>query len=212
MTLETVMPTLLAILFVFFVWFIPYYTEKRQKEHLFTCIQFIQEKAETKSEYDLYSFVQSQQAKMKLFEHKQEYILNNNNEQEKLYAKEILETFANNIIKSYFNGLRYTDKKCYKLNDREHSMFSLWCFLSKDYDTMDWKLKDKVYTDREEIDSTHFNLLLSDFGRAYYKLYYIATKFCEENYYTKDSYRVTTSKHIEDYLKNNKVGFWRYRP
>lgn len=188
------------------------FAKNNYKDCMFNWMQFIYERSTTKSDYDLYSVVRSEQAKMKLYEHKQDYILDTNNEQEKSYVKELLDIYAKGMIKSYFNGLQYTDKKCYELDSNEHFMFSLYCFLSCEYDTMDWKLKDKVYRDKdEEIDGVHFNRHLTDFGRAYYKLWYITTKFCKSNSYTKDLPQILTAENIEDILKSNKVGFFSIR-
>ena len=169
-----------------------YFAKNKCKNCMFDWMRFIHNRATTNGKWDLYSCVRSHQARMKLYEHKQDYILDENNEQEKSYVKEILDIYAKDIIVSYFNGLQYIDKKCYMLNDEEHFMFSLWCFLSQldEHKPIYTKLRDKVYS---------YNSL-TDFGRAYYKLYYIATKFCEDNYYTKDFYRDATSKHIEKYL------------
>jgi hypothetical protein len=171
-----------------------FYKKNKRKECLFSYIKWIYDKAQDRRDFNLLTFLYSLQIKRKYDD--QECLLDRENEQEMAYAKEILDIYTNTMITSYFNGLCYTDKKCYNLDSEEHYLFSLWRFLQRieEYPTMPVysKLKDKVYSEGK----------LTDFGSAYYKLYFIATKFCESNNYTRD-FLQTTSEQIKEYLKKH---------
>jgi hypothetical protein len=178
-TYEIVMMVFFLAVF-FLVPFFIYFNKIKRKETMFYWMQSIYKD-------DLYHSVRYQQTHIK--SHDKECILIHDNEQEKACAKEILEMFLEDSISWYFNGGHYPDMKLYKLDSKEHLMFSLWCYLSA--------------VDREPYIPSPLKYKIEDDSiclTAYYKLYYTATKFCENNWCTQKDYRISSSEDIKDRL------------
>ena len=135
------------------------------------------------------------------------------NEAERKNIEEILNLHKADVIKSYFHGFLSKSKNICKLNAKEYYFYSLYCFIYKEL--KEYKYQDEIYKDKEYTDKTHFNCKLTDYGRAYYKLYLITQMFVENNERTKKLFEYINPKlrnQIADYLNKNEVGFWSYRP
>lgn len=173
--------------------FVRHYKKNKRKECLFSYISWIYNKAKPE-DFNLYTFLYSLQ--IKEWYNDKVCLLDRDNEQEKIDVKEILDAYTNNMLNSYFKGFYYTDDKYYKFTEESHFLFSLFDFLynicnDKHPMTIYSKLYDKVYS----------NESITSFGRTYYKLYYIATKYCEKNHYTKDYPTALSSERIKQYLQ-----------
>ena len=97
---------------------------------------------------------------------------------EKNRVCEILETHRQMMIESYFFNSLKQDKAQYNLDYLEYYMWSLCCFLGN-------------------------NLAKTDHGITYYKLYYVVSRFCENNKNIKQFF-VPTFNTIKYYLEKEK--------
>ena len=148
-----------------------------------------------------------------------EYQITFSYNEETLVVEEILEMFKSLKIDGFFKedrtSLSQKDKFYYELNSLEYHMLSLYCFLGdiEDLDEVHRNLRDKVYeNEREYTDNSHYNLNLTDFGVAYYKLLLITRMFCEKNEKIKNRLGSMNSDCIMKHLDTKKVGYWTYRP
>lgn len=137
-----------------------------------------------------------------------------NNKAEMKHTKEILDFFKQYISEQYFGGYLSNAQKIRNLNDDWYFMYSLFVF-SDEYSKYDnTKLRDKIYK-YESTDGSYHTHSLTDFGRAFYKIYLISLLYVENNQYTRKLYKYIDPKlkeHLKSYLNSNKVTFWNYRP
>ena len=163
-----------------------------------------------KSDDDLVSYINTNGWELK---NPAEYQLKT---QEMEYAKEIICLFKKTNMKNFFCedrvSLSQKKKEIYKLRNIDYFMFSLLCYM-EDYVGYDsYLFRDKIYEDRKYSDSSHFSCQLTNYGRVCYKIYLVASVYCENNDYTKPLIIQSQSNHIIKYLQKNKIEFWTYRP
>lgn len=144
-----------------------------------------------------------------------EYKIDFTSEQERLQVSEILESYRRNELDKFFKEDRisttHKHKAIYKLKDHDYFMFSLFCYLQNCVDYDSYLFRDKIYEDRKYIDNSYFSCQLTSYGRMCYKIYLVASMYCENNDFMKALILQSPSEHIMEYLKTNRVKFWSYR-
>lgn len=148
---------------------------------------------------DLLSYLIEEQCKLNIPE---DLYIDDSNEIEKEHLEKIIGSHRNNVVESYFLDFLKKDKEICKLTSLEYCMFSLVCFLNKKNN-----YKFEIFEPREYTDNNRYYCQLTDFGRAWYKLYLITTMFCKMNEKTKTLIGSINSNNIMNSLKNNKVEF-----
>lgn len=155
---------------------------------------------------DLITYFYEEQIKLYIPENLR---LDYSNEIEKADAEKILEAHRNHVINLYFSDTLIKDKNKYKLSSFEYYMFSLFNFLQPEINEHRDYNKDKIYSFKS-LDKPYSYYTLTNYGRAYYKLYLITLMFIEKNENTNDLYKYIDSKHknnIMENLKKNEVSF-----
>ena len=141
-----------------------------------------------------------------------EYQIDFDSAQEKLYVSEILESFKKHKIDNFFRENKHSlsgkHKAIYKMRDLDYFMFSLLCYLENcvKYDSYDFR--DKIYEKEDWFDKSYFKCKLTDCGRVYYKIYLIASMYCENSDFTKPLILIPQSSNIMENLRKNEVVFW----
>lgn len=136
---------------------------------------------------------------------------------EEAYASVILERFKKSKLNSLFrqdmNSLTTMYKEWYKISDLDYFMLSLFGYLEVNAESSSYYYSDKIYKrNMHKGDSSYSYYNLTDFGRAYFKLFLITALYCENNANTKPFIRNPQAQHIKSYLDTNEICFWRYRP
>lgn len=163
---------------------------------------FVYKESAALRDKELVSYIIQEQHNLQI---PKDYHIDDSNETEKTNIETILNIHKNDVIKSYFHNFLKRDKVFCKLDSLEYYMFSLNCFLQKNL-----KGNDSVYSKREYTDEANYYRLLTDYGRAYYKLYLITTLFCRRNDKTKNLVGGSNTNVLMKYLKTNKVEFLSY--
>lgn len=159
---------------------------------------------------DLLTYLCEEQRKLSIPENLQ---LDYSNETEKENAEKILEEHRLYVINSYFSDDLPKTKNIYRLKSLEYYMFSLDCFLHPEI-TEHRDSKGKIYSFKSD-DRPYSHYTLTDYGRAYYKLYLITLMFIGKNENTKKLFEYIDpkhKKHIMEALEKNEVSFvcfWR---
>jgi hypothetical protein len=145
----------------------------------------------------------------------EECLIDFSDEQEQLHVETILSSFKMYKIDNFFRiderSLNNIDKFIYKMRDESYFMFSLICYIENcvKYDSYDFR--DKVYEKREDVEPPYFKCKLTPFGRVCYKLYLIASIYCENTYDTQPLINSPYTKNIIGDLKKNEAMFWTIR-
>ena len=100
-----------------------------------------------------------------------EYRLSNGTEMEMM--QEIVQEYRSDLSKNYFDDEISFNPKFFLIAHFEYAMLSLHLFLKKKENR--WNLKCVEYVVEDGLDR------LTDFGVAYYKIYYAVLSFCLEN-------------------------------
>lgn len=129
-------------------------------------------------------------------------------------TQEILEVFKKYISEQYFGGYLSNTLKIRVLNDDWYFFYSLFEFIKKYAEYDNYELRDKMYK-YESTDGSYHTHSLTDYGRAFYKLYLISLLYVESNPYILKLYKYIDpelKEHLKSHLDNNEVTFWNYRP
>ena len=134
---------------------------------------------------DLISYLIEEQSKLNI--PKQHRIDFSNNSEIK-NVEEILKFHKNKVVESYFQDFLSTSRNICKLKPLEYYFFLLYCFLYKEVDK----------------GNSSFKWNLTDYGRAFFKLYLITNIFVESNENTRKLFeyinpnlKVLTMEHLE---------------
>lgn len=160
---------------------------------------------------DLISYIIKEQSNLEI---PKDLYIDYSNETEKKNAEEILNIHKADVIKSYFCDFLTKSKNVCKLNSNEYYFYSLNCFIHKELNEYKHH-QDKIYSDKEYTDKTHFTCQLTDYGRTFYKLYLITLIYTEKNENIKKLFEYINPKlkmNIMEHLKTNEISFWTYRP
>ncbi len=197
-----------------------YLKETKFRNNLFKKVGWIAEKEIYSIYYEdfvklrskeLISYIIEEQHNMKI---NINYCIDFNNETEKTYAEEILDSFKKDVTKSYFCGFLTTSKNICNLNSLEYYMYSLEAFFKRNSELYKPFFSDKIYKFQKE-DGSDSYYTLTDFGRTYYKLYLISLMFIENNPKTRILFEYIDPKfknRLMGYLESNEICFWTYRP
>ena len=173
-----------------------------EREHPMSCYS---EMVRLRDEELIY-YVLQEQTKMDL---QKEFFLDYSNEAERMYAEKILNYHKEYVVKFYFSDFLMKNKNICKLNSLEYYMFSLYMYLNNNADTN--AFHGEIYK-FEKSEKPYSYYTLTDFGRAFYKIYLITLIFTESNEKTKKLFKYIDpnfKNHIMDYLKKNEVSFVR---
>lgn len=153
-------------------------------------------------DHDLISYIFQEQQNLAIPE---DLRIDCSNKSEKASIEKILTNHKNKTMTNYFSDFLVGNKKICKLNSLEYYFYSLYCFIHKELN--EYKYQDEIYMDKEYTDKTHFKCKLTDYGRAYYKLYLITCMFVEKNEKTRKLFEHINPKlksQIMEYLRANK--------
>lgn len=104
-------------------------------------------------------------------------------DQEIAIAKEILEHFRKDLSRNYFNKVLVINKEISRFTNEEYFMFSLCAFLRKNECETEFNRNEKFkHVSHEPYMGGTLTLYeLTDYGRSYMKLLYIAARYCENS-------------------------------
>lgn len=132
--------------------------------------------------------------------------INISNENEKNFISEILEATKENVKDSLFSNCLKCNKEIFKLGFVEYYFFYLYEFLDRTAFKHHSPFYDRMYHHYKKSDYGEWDIYdLKDFGIAYYKLYFIVSKFCETNEKTKKLISSHISKNIKQILVDKAV-------
>lgn len=127
---------------------------------------------------DLLSYLIEEQSELDI---PKQYRIDFSNNSEIKNVEEILKFHKNKVVESYFQDCLSNSRKICQLKPLEYYFFSLYCFLYKEVDK----------------GNSSFKWNLTDYGRAFFKLYLITNIFVEKNENTRKLF-----EYINPNLKN----------
>ena len=158
---------------------------------------------------ELISHVFEAQRKLKI---PKELCIDYSNEVEKANVIELLNLHKADVIKSYFHGFLAKSKNICSLSSLEYYFYSLFEYLEK-HSKSHSLLSDKIYKFKD-VEGSYSYYDLTEFGRAFYKLYYLSTLFIEKNERVRKLFEYINpdmKNWFMNYLKNNEISFCSYR-
>lgn len=140
------------------------------------------------------------------------YRIDFSNESEIEDYKKILGAHKKHILEDYFSGRLLASKDIYNLNVSEYYFFSLNSFIGNKLSAYS---DEGMYSSKEYVSEYKFKCQLTNYGKAYYKLYLITNSYLQNNKNIQKLYKYVDNekgKHIMECLDKNEVHFLEYRP
>jgi hypothetical protein len=160
----------------------------------------------------LCDYLHNAQRKLKL---SREYCIYDDDERS--YAKSIIEEYRQDLMQSYFKRNTYTIKSKYTVKGLDYFMFSLYAFLS-DHQCDHEMCNQNMHTEQTEYKSYGYwggplydaTYALSDFAVVFHKMHYISYMYCRESVVLKALVPAWNEQNLKEILDAKQIEVSRY--